>query len=352
MLSQTKLITAGGIDYTEDGKVVTTVSVPQAFLGDSGRGTVINQVFSGEGQTARQSRLRLDRKVSEQLDATKNQVLVLGEEVAKNDIYPILDVFYRDPKSALNAKMVVSIGSASEVINSKYTEPIKTIGIGEYLKEIITSAERDAVIPTDNLQTICPVMFDPGQDFVLPLFEPLEKTVRVAGLAFFHKSKMVGTIKEPLSVSYILLTGEKPMKELSTTERISSKHENNVWNFISVKVKRNKRDFTVKVTPSGKISAHIKLKTNVVVTEYPLDNLDSPAEIKKLENQLSKIFTKNTQEVIDKIQEMNSDTFGVGRKLMAFHYPTWEKLNWSKDYQKVDFSSSVDVQIDGNGIIE
>lgn len=352
MLSQTKLITAGGIDYTKDGKVVTTASVPQQVAGRPGSSTVINQVISTEGHTARQSRLKLDRKVSERLDASKNQVLVLGEDVAKKDIYPILDVFYRDPKSALNAKLVVSKGKASEVISTKYIKKQQSIGIGEHLKELIKSAEEGATVPIESIQTICPLMFDPGQDFALPYLEPQEKEVKVSGVALFHNHKMVGTLAEPLSVVYNMLTGEDAPISMSTTKKISSNHKERLLNYATIKVEQNQRNFNVKVSSSGRISASIKLKTKVVVTEYPLDNFGTPSEIKKLENELSKTLTKDAQEIIDRLQKMNSDPFGVGRQLMAFHNPTWKKLNWSEEYPKINFTSNVDVQIIGNGIIE
>ncbi|KZE69472.1 hypothetical protein AWM68_04190 [Fictibacillus phosphorivorans] len=83
MLNQTKLITAGGFDYTKSGKVITTAAIPQAVAAEAGQRNTENQIFSASGFTARQSRLRLDRKVSERLEASKNQIIVFGEDAAK-----------------------------------------------------------------------------------------------------------------------------------------------------------------------------------------------------------------------------------------------------------------------------
>jgi Ger(x)C family germination protein len=350
-LNQTKLITAGGLDYTKDGKVLSTVSVPQAVAAEAGKSNTENQIFSAVGNTARQSRLILDRKISERLDASKNQVLVFGENAAKKDIYMLLDVFYRDPKSSLNAKLAVVKGTSSDVINAKFEEPKKSSGVGEYLRDSIRSAEEGATVPAENIQTICPLMFDPGQDFALPYLVPEKKTVKVQGVALFHEHKMVGIIEEPLSVVYTMLTGEAHTTAMSTTKKIENK-KNKLLNYITVKVKKNKRKFDVDVSPSEKISAKIKLNLKVVVTEYPHDKLSTPSEIKKIEKKISKRFTKDAQKVIDKLQKMNSDPFGVGRHLIAYHYPVWKKLNWDETYPSIDFKASVDVEIIGHGIIE
>ncbi|GGB59267.1 Ger(x)C family spore germination protein [Fictibacillus barbaricus] len=355
MLNQTKLITAGGFDYTKDDKVIGTAAVPQAVAVEAGQSKVADLIFSSTGFTARQTRLRLDRKVTERLEASKNQVVVFGEKAAKKDIYHLLDVFYRDPKSALNAKLAVSKGRAADVISTKFEETKTSTGVGEYLRDSIISAEESATVPKENIQTICPLMFDPGQDFALPYLEPMGdkiKTVKVGGVALFNGHKMVGTIKEPLSVVYTMMTGESSTVFMSTTKKISNKKNQNVLNYATIKVQKNKRHFSVKVSPTGEISAQIKLKTKVVVTEYPPDKLSSPTEIEKLEKALSKRLSKDAQEVINRLQKMNSDPYGVGRKMIAFHYPTWKKLDWAKEYPKTKFTASIDVNIVDSGIIE
>ncbi|MCM3718665.1 Ger(x)C family spore germination protein [Fictibacillus phosphorivorans] len=352
VLNKTKLITAGGFDYTKDGKIITTASVPEANAMESGKDSIENQIYTATGTTVRQSRFKLDREVSERLDISKNQIIILGEDAAKEDIYQLLDVFYRDPKSALNAKIAVAKGKASDVISKKFEETKKAAGLGEYLRDSILSAEESSAVPRENIQTVCPVMFDPGQDFALPYLEALKRTIHIRGVALFRGQKMVGEIKEPLSVTYTMLTGKKHEIAMNTTKKIYKNKKPARLNYVTIKVKKNKRSFLVDVTPEGKISAKIKLKTKVTITEYPSDNLSTPTEVRNIEKQLSKKLTKDAQTVIDKLQAMNSDPFGVGRQVMAFHYPVWERLNWEEEYPKIDFTASVDVEVIGHGIIE
>ncbi|KZE69471.1 hypothetical protein AWM68_04185 [Fictibacillus phosphorivorans] len=266
-----------------------------------------------------------------------------------------MDVFYRDPKSALNAKLAVSAGKASDIISNDFEETKKTTGVGEYLRDLIRSAEEGATIPKENIQTVCPIMFDPGQDFALPYLTHVGdkiKAVKVKGVALFRGHKMVGSIPEPLSVVYTMLTGESATIQMSTTKKIWHKKDEDTLNYATIKVKKNKRHFKVLVSPTGEVSAEIKLKTKVVISEYPQDNLAKSSEIIKVEKLLSKKFSKDAQDVINRLQKMNSDPYGVGRKVMAFHYPTWEKLNWEEEYPNIRFKASIEVDVVGSGIIE
>ncbi|WP_186320548.1 Ger(x)C family spore germination protein [Fictibacillus phosphorivorans] len=351
-LNETKLIRAAGFDYLKNGKIRNTASIPQYLNTESGAGPVNNQVFHAIGNTARQSRIKLDRKVSEQVEASKNLIVVLGEDAAKKDIYHILDVFYRDPKSALNARIAVAKGKASDVISAKFKETETTMGIGQYLNESVRSAEKSSIVPSENIQTICPVMFDPGQDFALPYLVPEKNDVSVKGVAVFHGYKMVGTIFGAQGVMFTLLTGKERHLSMSLTKKITNKHKDRIMNFVSIKVKQNKRTFKVDVTPDERISAHIKLDMKVVITEYPRDNLTTQKKIHSIEQALSKTLTKDANAILKELQDMNSDAFGVGRKLIAFHNPTWKKLDWNKEYPNINYTASVNVKVIGHGIIE
>lgn len=47
----------------------------------------------------------MDDQVAESINASKLLSLGLGEKLAKMHIFPYLDIFYRDPRSSLNANL-------------------------------------------------------------------------------------------------------------------------------------------------------------------------------------------------------------------------------------------------------
>ena len=82
---------------------------------------------------------------------------MIGEQLAKVDIYTALDVFYRDPKSALNAKIGVVEGRAESLLQTGYMRKPNFI---LNLDKQIVSAEAFTIVPEENIQSICTVLFD------------------------------------------------------------------------------------------------------------------------------------------------------------------------------------------------
>ncbi|MFC0189191.1 Ger(x)C family spore germination protein [Fictibacillus aquaticus] len=352
-LNQTKLIKAGGFDYTKKGKVRTIAAIPQVQPGSREEGKEISQVFEATGNTARQSRHNLDRRIAERVDASKNLIIVLGKEAAKKDIYSILDVFYRDPKSALNAKLAVSSKKASDVVSMKFQEPnIATGNLGEYLYDLIASAEDASHVPEVSIQTICPVMFDPGQDFALPYFEPLEKELNVSGVALFHNHVFAGTIKGPKSILFNLLNATQSSKSISTTRKLPNAKGDGPAKSVTLIVKKAKRKLKVSVKPDNSVSAKIDLNLTISIGEFPSKHTTDKKGLKLVESQLNEVLTKEAGEIIKTLQGFNSDTFGIGRQLIAFHNDTWQAIDKKNYFKKVDFNTNVTVKIMNFGIIE
>ncbi|MDM5198552.1 Ger(x)C family spore germination C-terminal domain-containing protein [Fictibacillus enclensis] len=62
-------------------------------------------------------------------------------------------------------------------------------------------------------------------------------------------------------------------------------------------------------------------------------------------NYENKPRTKDANRVLTKMQKANSDTLGIGRKLIAYHPDLWKKTDWEKDYPNIDLSAKVTVNI-------
>ncbi|MFC7371729.1 Ger(x)C family spore germination protein [Fictibacillus iocasae] len=352
-LNQIKLIKAGGFDYTKDGKVRTTAAIPQVQPGAKDEGQERSQVFSAVGHTARQTRIYLDRRIAERVDSSKNLIIVLGKEAAQKDIYNILDVFYRDPKSALNAKLAISSKKASDIINTRFQEPnVATGNLGEYLYDLVESAEETSFLPDVNIQTICPVMFDPGQDFALPYLQPDKKEVEVIGVAVFKEHVMAGTILGPKSILFNFLNAQESNKSTSATRKLPDINESGPTKYVTFRIKKSKRKFNVSVNQKGDIRADLTLNLAVSIGEIPMKHKTDAEGVKMVEQQLSKELTKEAHGIIKKLQSYNSDTFGVGRQLIAFHNDAWRKIDQKNYFKTVDFHSKVNVKVVGFGIIE
>ncbi|MBN2909470.1 Ger(x)C family spore germination protein [Polycladomyces sp. WAk] len=345
-IKDARLIYATGFDLLPGGQFKLTVTIRDSI--ETGGGTEQhNTIMESVARTTRENRDLMQSMVSGKLSVYKIRVHLLGESVAKKNIFPFMDVLYRDPKSALNARVCVVEGNANELLR---LNKVGVTYIGETVDEMISGEEQMTVVPKENLGSIAPVMWDHGQDFTLPMVKKTAKNVKVTGTALFHGHHMTGKLNRQESTLMLLMAGRKA-DTARLTIPVDQKQNPQVANFITFDVNKAKPKMKVTVKPGNRIDVDFPMKLTVSAVEYPLGELSQKAVVQKLNKQLSAILTARSQQVIQKLQRANCDVFGIGRHLIAFHHDTWKQLHWKTDYRKVRFHPRVQVEIIGSGIL-
>lgn len=342
MLKDKSLIQGAGLDITEEGKIVSTLIIP---TDNKNMGEEL--IKSSVGNTPRETRVSMDRKVQERLDASKNKIVVLSEALAREGIFPFLDIYYRDPRSALIARVAVSKMAPIDLFSIKLPgqQPMS-----KYITDLIESAENLSFTPQYNLQLICPMMFDPGEDFVVPLLDGGKDEIVVTGLALFDGMFMKGELNPTEGLMYTLLSNQMK-REATITQKINNNNSPSPANYVTLIVRKMKRNLEITFDEQDNPYVNIHLILKVAVFEYPQDNLHKPEENIKLNNILSDKLTHLSEQVIGKMQEANCDGFGIGRRLMAFHPDKWKQYNWEEDYSNITIEPKVTVEIIRHGII-
>lgn len=349
LMKDVSLVTVLGFDLTEEGKSIATVTIPRIPTSIVGIGRPTVQTASAEGNSPRECRLKIDSEISGKSDRAKLRVLILGESTAKQDIYPNMDVIYRDSRSALDARLIIVKGKAKEFIQRVH---VKDETLSEYLSRELKNAEDNNILPIETIHTIRSKLFDSGQDFMIPYVKADSggKRAKVEGLAMFHNQAYAGkSLNIEQSILYLLMANEKK-KSAYFTERISNSFEQKIKNFITVSVTKANRNLVIIEKRNHLIHVHLNLDLYVEVVENVEDRLHSKEHVKKLNKSLSTNLTQKAKFITQKMQEANCDGFGIGRRLMALHPRTWDKLNWKEDYKKVVFIPKVKVKIINHGI--
>jgi Ger(x)C family germination protein len=345
-LKDARLVYGVSFDLAPDGRNIRETVVIREMQGGEAQAQPIDELYTAVGNTVRELRDVLDRQVSGELKPFKNRIILIGDALARQDIYPPLDVVYRYPKSALNAHIAISEGSGADLLKMRKVE---TTLIAEYLDKIVTSEEDKSTIPKMNLESVLKLLMDPGQDMVLPYFRKIGNKAEIAGVALFHHRRMTGVLHADESLMLSALRRE-PGQTLRFTEKVHD-GKNEVENYVTIDAGKLIRTFKVTADPNGRVSVDLKLRMMANIQEYPKDNLQDEKRMKELGNVLSKQLTEKARNVIQKLQAARCDVFGVGRELMAFHPEVWKKKNWEQDYAKVQFHSQVNVEVVGHGII-
>jgi Ger(x)C family germination protein len=333
-------------DLADNDEMLLGLSIPiieEASGGPQAR--IKSETFSAKGHTPRDCRLKIDREVSGILDSSKNKLILFGERMAAEGIYPPLDVIWRDPRNSLGATLGVVNG---EAVNLLEINPKHEPNVSEYIQDALTSAEENTVIPTETIQTLASEMLDPGEDIVLPYLKMnKKKSAVVVGLALMDEKKYSGNLS-PQDSSLLLLLDNKKGKYARFTKRVNKEEKPNLINYLSFNVQNMKRKLKVHVK-NGEVSVQLTLHLKINVEEYPKG--DVPKDIERLNKVLTKELTEDAKQVITKLQKANCDVFGIGRRLIAFHPKTWEMLDKKDYFKNIKIKTNVKLEIIKQGIV-
>ncbi|MDK8179824.1 Ger(x)C family spore germination protein [Paenibacillus sp. UMB4589-SE434] len=306
-----------------------------------------NVTLVAEAITPGEARILLNRKASGLLDSSKNKLLLLGEAYAVHDILPFLDIHYRNPRNALDARVAVVKGEALPLIQLKSKSEIN---VSRYLLNLIQSAEESLLIPKEDIQAIASEIMDPGEDITLPYIE-MESNNQIAnvkGIALFNESKYTGHyLNYEQSPLLLLLKGEKPRQNSFSLNFESSKEEFPRRQVVSFLINKSKRKLKLTVDEQ-QISVAVHMKLVLRVIEYP--NGDVEADKEKLMRELTAYFTKLTGDVIHQLQSANCDAFGIGRMIIAYHPDIWRRLDKDQYFKQIKFSPNIQIDEIKSGI--
>ncbi|SDC32992.1 Ger(x)C family spore germination protein [Shouchella lonarensis] len=350
LLKDVTLVKSAGIDLVEDEKYLVSVTIRsiQEPTSTEEAGVSAPKTMQVESNTIREARDLLDRRIGKAYDSSKLEVLVLGEELAKDDILLLLDVFYRNPRSPLSTKLVISEGEAQDIIKLGEGYPLQ---IGEYIADLLSSLEGETEVPNENIQSISARLLSGGEDITLPLIKPLDDvTATVVGLALFDGTKYTGKIEHQMSTLFLLMNGQLG-KNARFSKKIHDDKEVNIANYITIDVTGVDRDLQLVANSVDDITVKLNFKFDVDVVELPVDVPMPISEVRKLNKKLGDLFTKEAKIVTDRLLEANSDALGIGKRIHAFHHDIWKEKDWKEVYPNIKFETNIEVRIDQQGIL-
>ncbi|MBS4220814.1 Ger(x)C family spore germination protein [Bacillus sp. FJAT-49711] len=325
------LINAGGIDYIDENNIKVT-----------GVYTLYNEEKKAEDNNITMTMNKdaglldhLSREATSPILIGDLDIIVIDMQTAKKGIYPIIDTLQREPSVGSRLYLMISEGSAHDLLMGKYG----TEGNGKFISTMIETNIKHRDIPKTNLHMYAADFFQEAKGSFLPILKKVSnEKVKIDGLAIFSKDKVVYKI---------------PTDEMFYFKLLVDRH--------------NKGSLDVSVEDHGATIQNIKsnssiktdLKKMTVDIEYNMTGIITKYTGRKLKSGIKNKITKNAEKSIEKkvlklltdFQEKGIDPVGIERKFIQQHR-NFDKKKWKEDYKNITFRIHSNVTISESGTLE
>lgn len=367
-LNDLAIVIGLGIDKNEDEGYTVSVQVlnpseiaSQATGGGSGYDTPVT-TYTTTGKILFEALRKLTQQVPRKIYLSHLEMIVIGEGIAKEDIYNFLDFLSRDHSVRTDFYMVVSKDCKAEDVLKVLTS-IDKIPADMLFESLESSSEAWAATSkvklddllndivsegTQPVLTAVKIMGDPEAGTNLDNVQNTDPKTRLYfdGMAAFKNNKLVGWLNEDQSKGLNYVKG----KVQSTIIVIDI---NNAQ--IGVELLKSTAEIIPHIDGTKPPSIEVKIfgEANVAEVNTKLD-LMSADVFSELEKKTNGDIKDKIIKAVDKAQkEYESDIFGFGNHIYKKDPKMWGKIkkNWMEMYPEIQVHVSVDIKLRRVGTI-
>ncbi|MEH7012456.1 Ger(x)C family spore germination protein [Neobacillus niacini] len=364
-LSELMIVTGMGIDKDpESENYVVTLQIinPGEIASQTKTERLEVTAYQTKGKTLYEVMRRISTEVPRKMYLSHIQLIIFGEELAKEGIGKSLDFISRNHEFRTDFFILVSKGGkAEDILNvltptesspsvslyssievaEKIWAPTKGVPLDELLRGIISEAKSPVL-------TGVKVIGDKekGSEVLgLEQIKPAAVT-KITGYAAFKKDKLIGWLNENESKGYNYI-----IDNVDTTVGVIPCQEDGV---IALDVSKYKSEINASMKngkPLITIDTNIEADIGEVRCNFDLLKEESIRKIEKdAEQQVASLMEVSVKKAKE---ELKSDIFGFGEAIHRQQPDTWKKIknNWNETFQEVEVTYNIQYKIRRLGTI-
>ncbi|MDT9720284.1 Ger(x)C family spore germination protein [Paenibacillus sp. ClWae2A] len=307
-------------------------------------------MLSNTAKTLRGTTLEGQKALSRTIYYAHRRTLLIGEDLARDGVAPMLDLFTRYPLNRFSALPVVTKGAAYEVMDTD--APIEKFP-SEMVRELCFLNMRNP----RSLKTFTDAILSEGVDPFLPVaskvdnvpknWKDAKSNIKLDGLAIFKKDKLVGMIDKAPADALILAMGEANAPEIMVK---APRGEGDIF----IKLNENHSSLHPSVKKE-KVTVTVQLYAKGVVVDNESNYGDlREKEILKLNDAVHKKIKEDIVEGVRLIQgKYHADILGIGRSIHQHLPKEWDKMKdrWDDIYPDVEVNVIPHVIIENVGVV-
>ena len=364
-LDNRAIVTAVGIDITENGElevtaqVINTVQVstgPDPGQGGGGSSVVVHSIT---GRTVFEAIRALTKMITKKLYWEQNRIIVFSEKAARQGILPYVDFFMRDHEVRKRSWILVTDGQASEII--KAGSETANIPANDILDILDAQAATSEAAREDLYHlaiklvsdTSCPVAThigththaedDGGTEM------PGEKKATILGTAAFRNDVFAGYLDNRESRGYHWITGDVKSGIIVVKSPGGDDAD------ISIEIRKTSTNLRPQLE-NGVVSMKLSIETETSVGDVGGElDLSSVDTYDQLARSCEIAIAEEINACLAKAQkEYGTDIFAFGELVHHYLPQEWKKIKdiWlSELYQDVAVELDITVNVIHSGLI-
>lgn len=352
-LSDMAITSAVGLDKSDKGIKLSLqfINTQKNETETSSSGSLPNYtIYTSEGKTMQEAFRKIVLESPKRVYGNHIALFLIGEELAKDGIFDILDFSIRDTESRKQflvavvkdntAENILTIINPLENLNSNYiTESIKDeqkflgSSISTTFEEMVSSylnKKTQITIPSIKIQG----SVEEGKKEDNLKTSEINNKVVVSNMAYFKDDKLVDYLTEKQGIALSFLR----KKIVSTIISFKYKNDYIVSEVVSTKTKYKFNNNKITVTILGNANL------NEITCKL---NLEKNETIDMIESKINKKIKKDIKELIDFSKEKNIDFIGL-KDLVYKNQPKYYR-KYKPDLKDIDVKVKVNINIRKKG---
>lgn len=356
-LTEKAFVTAVGVDRTSEGKVQLTLQIVKPTIVKAGEQGAPQEeafwVFTTTGDTifeaAKNQMLTVNRKPF----YNHAELMVIGEEFARNGIMEALDFWERNHEPRLGADIIVAKGTIAEEILKAKSDLEKIPSM--HIKSILENNKALAKIKKVTIIDVLKQLIQPGLSPAIGAIEIARKekeqkieNMKIDSTAVFKGDKLIGYINTAQTRGLLFIQDEVKNAVYNIDNPLDESKK------VAIEISNSNGKIDVEIV-DGKLVLLIEVKAiGNIADQQGNGDLTTKEIFKKLSKQTEKVIKKDIQDVVNIAQKKyKSDIFGFGEVVYKKHLNYWKQVkdDWSDIFSNAPVEIKVEVKMRGTGII-
>jgi len=313
-------------------------------------------VVEAGGHSPFEARQNLALKTSRELFWAHSSILLLGENLAREGIAPILNFVELERQLRLSARPVVVDGDLRSLLEAEF--PLeKTSGQG-LRRQIETTMSERTFFAARDVRELIATMSRPGIEVMISRVEEraseggggdpgASHPAKLSGSAVFVGDRMVGWIGPREAAGWNWIWGEARRASLVVMSPIDGRP-------LVVEIFRSRSTMRPRVE-GDEVTIDIEIEALGRIQDQPTPEelVNDRENLLSLERRAATVIRNDIEMAVRRAQELESDFLGFGNLIFRKLPREWERLEsrWQEIFPRIKLNLAVKVRIRRSGLV-